>query len=249
MKHRKGYTLKNQAEDDRAALYIYGDIMSDDEKGFYEFWGLDSSGVSPKSFRDALEAVGDKPLDLYINSDGGDVQAGLGIINILKRRKGETVGYIDGWAASMAGLIFLACPERHMPKGTFLMLHRPLIGYVSGNVDDVQKALDYLTTVTNESQDFIDSKVKDPDAVETVNDNFINEHWYTADEAADYFDIVLDAEDDDYKAVASIRNYKNIPAGLRRLMDQANGAPVVDENKAALQRAKALIAATEIIYS
>ena len=136
-----------------------------------------------------------------------------------------------------------------MPKGTFLMLHRPLIGYVSGNVDDVQKALDYLTTVTNESQDFIDSKVKDPDAVETVNDNFVNEHWYTADEAADYFDIVLDAEDDDYKAVASIRNYKNIPAGLRRLMDQANGAPVVDENKAALQRAKALIDATEIIYS
>ncbi len=213
------YTLKNETDSERASLYIYGDIVSDQEASLYKIFGIDGF-VGATDFRNQLEAVGDKPLDVYISSDGGDVPTGLAIANMLSRRSGETVGHIDGWAASIAGIIFLACDQRHMPANTFLMLHRPALFGFAGNIEDFQKAVEFLETTGNTLLTFINAHLNHAEDAETVEKNYINEHWYNAEEAATYFDIQTDV-DQSYKAVAKCNRFK-LPAALQAQMDSAD---------------------------
>lgn len=219
MERMSKYTLRNKADDARASLYIYGDIVDDVGGGIYKLFGIDGV-VSPTDFRKQLEAVGDKPLDVYISSDGGDVPSGLAIANMLARRKAETVGHVDGWAASIAGIIFLACcTERHMPGNTFLMLHRPSLYGFNGNIDDFQKAVEFLKTTGDSLLAFIIGRVKDKDKEDEVEQNYINEHWYNAEEAAGIFDITLDP-DNTYKAAAKCKSY-TMPDAMKLQFDKA----------------------------
>lgn len=225
------YRLKNEADSERASLYIYGDIVDDQEASFYELFGL-AGVVSPTTFRKALDDVGKKPLDVYISSDGGDVPSGLTIANMLARRTGPTVGHIDGWAASIAGIIFLACTERHMPGNTFLMLHRPWISGFAGNIDDFEKAVEFLKTTGDTLLNFINARLRNESDKETVEANYKAEHWYNADEASAFFDIQIDA-DQGYKAVAKCKSYK-MPAAMAKNFEFGNQT---DKKKKAVQAA------------
>lgn len=222
------YKLKNEAGSERASLYIYGDIVDDTAASFYEIFGI-TGVVGPTSFRKALEDVGDKPLDVYISSDGGDVPSGLSIANMLARRTAPTVGHVDGWAASIAGIIFLACTERHMPGNTFLMLHRPWISNFSGNIEDFEKAVDFLQTTGDTMLGFINGRLRDESDKDTVEANYKNEHWYNASEAAEIFDIQID-EDQGYKTVAKCKSYK-MPAAMIHAFESVDKA--ADTKKAA----------------
>ena len=225
------YRLKNQADSDRAELTIYGDIIDDKAASIYEEWGIDG-GVSPTDFKAKLDAVGDKPLDVYISSDGGDVPSGLAIANMLARRQAETVGYIDGWAASIAGIIFLACKNRYMAKNTFLMLHQPIVMGFSGNIDDVERLAQWLKTTTDDSLGFIIDRLRNPTKdCNTVTDYYKAEHWYGAKEAAQYFDINITG-DDGLRAVASCKSYKMPPKLAERLETQAHDKLVASAKEA-----------------
>ena len=57
------YTLKNEEGSERAALYIYGEIVNDRQASIYRLYGLDGV-VGAKDFSKQLEAVGEKPLDV-----------------------------------------------------------------------------------------------------------------------------------------------------------------------------------------
>lgn len=215
------YTLKNEEGSERASLYIYGEIVNDRQASIYQLFGIDGV-VGATDFRKQLEAVGDKPLDVYISSDGGEVPSGLAIANMLARRTAETVGHIDGWAASIAGIIFLACHERHMPGNTFLMLHRPSLVGFDGNIDDFQKAVEFLDTTGKSMLNFIFERLNHDEDKETVEKNYIDEHWYSAQEATEFFRIQTDS-DQSYKAVAKCSRFK-LPAALKANM--ANDKPV-----------------------
>lgn len=241
------YTLRNEANEDRASLYIYGDIISDSEASLWELFGL-NHGVGPTDFRKALEDVGDKPLDVFISSDGGDVPSGLSIANMLGRRKAETVGHVDGWAASIAGVIFLACQKRLMPKNTFLMLHRPSIYNFSGNVDDMKKAMEFLENTGNTILGFIEDRALDKDKVSTISENYVKEHWYNAEEAAAYFDISVEPEAT-YQTAAKCTAYKMPDQMLANFKAASMAATAA--GKSAEEREKALAALNnsfKIIY-
>ena len=212
------YTLKNEATSDRAELTIYGDIIDDKTASIYDLYGFDG-GVGPSDFKAKLDAVGNKPLDVYISSDGGDVPSGLAIANMLARRQAETVAYIDGWAASIAGIIFLACKNRYMASNTFLMLHQPMVMGFSGNIDDLERLRQWLKTTTDDSLAFIIDRLRNPTKdKDVVSDNYKAEHWYGAEEAAQYFDINV-TDDCSIRAVASCKSYK-VPAQLKDMLDK-----------------------------
>ena len=64
------------------------------------------------------------PVELRINSSGGDVFHGIAIANQLKQR-GNVTAYIDGIAASIASFIAVSAQKLTMLDGPYLMLHRP----------------------------------------------------------------------------------------------------------------------------
>lgn len=83
--------LEQDEEQSRCSLYFYGDIVSATwESMWYE------EDRCPQDIADFLNQLdGYEDIDIYFNSGGGDVFAGLAIYNQLKRYDGHKVGYYN----------------------------------------------------------------------------------------------------------------------------------------------------------
>ena len=138
--NKKYYNL--ETEGTKAALYIYGDITS---------WPWLESDVSSYNLSKQLEQLGDvDEIDVYINSYGGEVAEGLAIYNALKRHKAKVTTYCDGFACSIASVIFMAGDVRVMSTASLLMIHNAWT-YTSGNANELRKQADDLDTITQAS--------------------------------------------------------------------------------------------------
>ena len=85
-----------------ADLFFYGDIVSD----WLGAWN--DTDQYPEAIREFLKGCEGKDLNIYINSAGGSVFAGIAIYNMLSRHKGFKTVHVDGMAASIASVIALA---------------------------------------------------------------------------------------------------------------------------------------------
>lgn len=65
-------------------------------------------------------------IDLFVNSLGGNLFAGMAIYENIKRYEGKVTCYIDGMAGSMASVIPLACDDIYIGEGGSVMIHDPL---------------------------------------------------------------------------------------------------------------------------
>lgn len=138
--NKKYYNL--ETEGTKAALYIYGDITS---------WPWLESDVSSYNLSKQLEQLGDvDEIDVYINSYGGEVAEGLAIYNALKRHKAKVTTWCDGFACSIASVIFMAGDTRIMSNASLLMIHNAWTR-VSGNANELRKQADDLDTITQAS--------------------------------------------------------------------------------------------------
>lgn len=99
-------------------------------------------GFDEKSFKDAMSVVKEtQPLDIYLNSPGGSVFAGIAILNLLKQHKGAIRIYVMGIAASAATLITSAPNARViMPTGSMLMVHAPRLSANSMTAKQLKEA-------------------------------------------------------------------------------------------------------------
>lgn len=130
---KKFWNFKNEGK--RPALYIYGIIES------MEWWGDE---VTPNKFKEELDELGNfAELDVYINSDGGDVFAGQAMYSMLKRHPAHIHVYIDGLAASIASVIAMAGDKIYMPRNAMMMIHNPWT-YSMGNAAQLRKTADDL---------------------------------------------------------------------------------------------------------
>ena len=128
-------------ENNRAELYIYGDI--EDYKWL-------ESDVTSYQIAKELSGITTEEIDVYINSYGGSVAAGLAIYNSLKQHKAKVKTYCDGFACSIASVIFMAGDERMMSGSSLLMVHNPWTN-VSGNAEELRKTADDLDKMTQAS--------------------------------------------------------------------------------------------------
>lgn len=89
----------------------------------------------------------DKPIDIYINSPGGEVNAGLLIYDILKGVKTEINLHCIGMAASMAAIILAAGKKGHrfILQHSRTMIHEPLIsGGVGGSATSIKRTAEAI---------------------------------------------------------------------------------------------------------
>lgn len=83
----------------------------------------------------------EKEIDVYINSPGGSVSAGLGIYDIMQLVKCDVRTFCTGMAASMGSLLLCAgAPgKRYMLPNSRAMIHQPLIhGGLTGQASDIE---------------------------------------------------------------------------------------------------------------
>lgn len=97
---------------------------------------------------DDLENV--TQIDVFINSNGGDVSEGLAVYNALKRHSAKVTTFCDGFACSAASVIFMAGDERIMSTASLLMIHNAW-SYGRGNASEMRKLADDLDKITSAS--------------------------------------------------------------------------------------------------
>lgn len=136
MKKQIYYALETNGSE--ANITIYGDITS---------WPWLEGDVSAANLSQKLEALGDvSRINVFINSYGGEVAEGVAIYNALKRHKAKVVTYCDGFACSIASVIFMAGDERIMNEASVLMVHNAWTG-ARGNAAELRKAADDLDKI------------------------------------------------------------------------------------------------------
>lgn len=141
MKNQKYYSLETNGNE--ANINIYGDITS---------WAWEELGeVSAVTLSQKLEALGDvSKINVFINSYGGEVAEGLAIYNALVRHKAKIVTHCDGFACSIASVIFMAGDERIMSESSLLMVHNAWTRGV-GNAEELRKLADDVEKINEAS--------------------------------------------------------------------------------------------------
>lgn len=64
------------------------------------------------------------PIWLHINSSGGDVFAGLAVMDMLSKISTPIHSIVEGHAASAATLISMACDKRYILPNSFMLIHQ-----------------------------------------------------------------------------------------------------------------------------
>lgn len=138
MKNKYYQFIKNENSTD---LYIYGDITS---QPYFE------GEISASTIIEELNNINSDELNVYISSYGGECKEGLAIYSALKRHKAKVTTYCDGFACSIASVIFMAGDERIMDKGSLLMIHNAWSS-MQGNAEELRKQADTLDIITQSS--------------------------------------------------------------------------------------------------
>ena len=134
-------------------------------------------------------------IQFYINSPGGSVSAGLGIIDTMRFLRCDVATTCIGMAASMGACLLAAGSKgkRAVLENSQVMLHQPLIGGVlQGPATDLGIEAQHMIRLRDRLYKLMaDFTGKSP---EQIHRDFDRNKWLFADEAVDYgcADRVLD---------------------------------------------------------
>lgn len=166
------YYNKLVVEKDKCTIFLYGDIG-------------DSSGTvsSDEIVTELLEACREsKPVEVRINSNGGEVYAGIAIFNALRNCEGNVSIYVDGVAASIASVIALCGKPVRMSRYARIMLHR-VSGSCNGTVEDMQMCIDEMESLEDTLCQIYSIRCgQTPEEIKTLYFDG-KDHWITAQQA------------------------------------------------------------------
>lgn len=151
-----------------------------------------------------LEKEGCTRCNVRINSPGGLISHGDGIMAAFNSSKMEMHVYVDGIAASMAADIWLNFKKanRHVNSNSKIMIHAPLSG-VYGNAKAHREAAEMLDTFADAaiSRMAVDTGMKEDDVRTKYYDG--GNHWFSAKAAVEigFVDKV-----DDYEVEMIVEN-------------------------------------------
>ncbi|WP_340077795.1 ATP-dependent Clp endopeptidase proteolytic subunit ClpP [Leptobacterium sp. I13] len=133
-----------------------------------------------------LESVdASKDIQIYINSPGGSVYAGLGIYDTMQFIKPDVATICTGIAASMAAVL-LCAGEKGKRSGlthSRVMIHQPL-GGAQGQASDIEITAREILKLKDELYQIIAKH--SGQKFEKVHEDSDRDYWMKANEAKDY---------------------------------------------------------------
>lgn len=134
-------------------------------------------------FLESIDA--EKDIQIYLNSPGGGVYAGLGIYDTMQYVKPDIATICTGMAASMGAVLLCAgaAGKRMALKHSRVMIHQPS-GGAEGQSSDIQIAAKQIQILKNELYQIIsEHSGKSFEQVEIDSDR---DYWMTSTEAKEY---------------------------------------------------------------
>jgi ATP-dependent Clp protease, protease subunit len=147
--------------------------------------------ISQKSAREVCEklillaSLNDNPIKLIINSQGGHVEAGDTIHDMIRFVKPSVRILGTGWVASAGALIYVAAPleDRFSLPNTRFMLHQPS-GGVGGQASDISIEAQEILKMRDRLNRIFSVQTGQP--VERIEKDTDRNFWMSAEEAKEY---------------------------------------------------------------
>ena len=133
-----------------------------------------------------LESVdAKKDIQIYLNSPGGSVYAGLGIYDTMQYIRPDVATICTGMAASMGAVLLCAGADgkRSALKHSRVMIHEPL-GGAQGQASDIEITAREIQKLKKELYEIIATHSKQ--SYDKVWEDSDRDYWMTSQEAKDY---------------------------------------------------------------
>jgi ATP-dependent Clp protease protease subunit len=126
-----------------------------------------------------------KDIQIYFNTPGGHVHAGLGIYDTMQYISADIATICTGMAASMGAVLLTAGTKgkRSALKHSRIMIHQPMGGF-EGQASDIEIQAREILKIKNELYEIIALHTGNP--VEKVAKDADRDHWMTSSEAKEY---------------------------------------------------------------
>lgn len=128
----------------------------------------------------------DKDIDMYINSPGGSVTAGLAIYDTMNTIKPNVATLCAGMAASMASILLTggAQGKRFALPYAKILIHQPWVQQVGGQATDIEIHARDLIATRRTLAGIYEETTKKP--IDQILKDIERDFYMTAQEAADY---------------------------------------------------------------
>lgn len=126
-----------------------------------------------------------KDIQIYFNSPGGSVHAGLGIYDTMQYISADVATICTGMAASMGAVLLTAGTKgkRSALKHSRIMIHQPM-GGAEGQASDIEITAREIMKLKKELYEII--ALHSGNTYEKVEKDSDRDHWMTAIEAKEY---------------------------------------------------------------
>lgn len=126
-----------------------------------------------------------RDIQLYINSPGGAVYAGLGLYDTMQFVNPDIATICTGMAASMAAVLMAAgaTGKRTALKHSRIMMHQPSAGAM-GQASDVEITVNEVRKIKQELYEILSTHTGQ--SVEKISKDSNRDYWMTAPEAKQY---------------------------------------------------------------
>lgn len=126
-----------------------------------------------------------KDIQIYFNSPGGSVYAGLGIYDTMQYISADVATICTGMAASMAAVLMTAGTKgkRSALKHSRIMIHQPM-GGAQGQASDIEITAREILKIKKELYAIIAEH--SGQTIEQIEKDSDRDHWMTSQEALDY---------------------------------------------------------------
>lgn len=187
-------------------ININGVIVSNDDKWIYEYFGIEA--VCPKDVTDKINQANGEPLEIEINSGGGDVFAGSEIYTVIKDYKGSVTIKITGLAASAASVIAMAAQKVLISPTAQIMIHNVSVCGAYGDYRDMEHNAEmlknYNVSISNAYQ--LKTGMKQEELLELMN----KETWLNAQKSLELKFVDEIMFDEGKKLSASLKNHPGL---------------------------------------
>ena len=128
----------------------------------------------------------DKDIDMYLNSPGGSVTAGLAMYDAMRFIKPDVATICMGLAASMGSILLTggAAGKRYALPNSKVVIHQPFVQQIGGQATEIEIAARDLVATRHTVARIYEETTKKP--LDQVLKDIERDYYMTAQEAKDY---------------------------------------------------------------
>ena len=145
--------------------------------------------VTSQSIAELISNLLDKTSDeryIYLNTNGGSVDAGMHLINVIKDLENNNikVNCIADTAISMGFVIFQSCSKRYVLSYSTLMQHQMSLGGIKGKLSELNSYMLHINKIEDTVNKMQANRINITQ--KQFESRINNDWWLTSDESIEY---------------------------------------------------------------